>query len=135
MELTASNKRLCVEVPERQRGTFMAIPLSPTSDKFDLDCQVVINERTETGQCIPLQNRCANRFTDSIYTNAIEICKFPINNDHVCFSNITREMDNTKFHFYYSLSFPCFSRVYIASYKLILEEGRSLNFVHNMCWL
>ena len=119
----------CIEVPEEEKGPFMTFAASSTSSKSDIECQVVPSsfESIAIDQCLTLSNRCGGRSDESIYTDSIKICNISMRTN-ICFQNISREMNNTFFNFFYSQTPPCPSastdmlrstRVYIASYKII----------------
>ena len=124
--LFLNQTRTSLDVPEPEKGTYMAVPISLTSDQSDIECQVVPTI-SKVGQCISLENRCGGRFTESIYTKFIQICNIS-SHLKICFSNVTEEIHNMPIHFFYSLSPWCTStesrqplRLYIASYKIVFE--------------
>ena len=121
----------CIDVPEPERGTFVAIPLSPTSDMPDALC-LAVPQTNISDQCHDLQslNQCGDvDFSNSIYSSSIKLCSDSSGTQiKMCFTNTSIEMNNTRIQFYYSQSPRCAatrirvqSKLYIASYKIIVK--------------
>ena len=112
-------------------ASYFALPRSPASNQTDILCEAV-HTIGQTENCLNLSNHCggAEAFRSTIYSYSLEVCGNP---EEVCFSNVTREMNNTKLHFFISESNACSSslsgvaqsRLYIGSYNLI-TQGISL---------
>ena len=122
----------CVDVPEPERGTFVAIPQSPNSSVPDALC-LAVPLTNISDQCYDLQNQtqCGDYFSTSIYSNSIKLCGDSSGTQFkMCFSNTSVEMNNTRIQFYYSQSPRCAatrsrvqSKLYIASYRMVIVEG------------
>jgi hypothetical protein len=121
----------CIDVPEPERGTFAAIPLSPTSSAPDVLCLALLRDQTNTsGQCYDLQtlSQCGDDFSTSIYSSSIKLCGDSSGTQiKMCFTDTSVEMNNTRIQFFFSQSRRCNatgsrvqSKLYIASYKIII---------------
>ena len=129
----------CIDVPEPDKGTFAAIPHSPTSSAPDYLCSAILPDLTNTSdQCYAL-NQCGDKsFNTLIYSNSIKLCTNSSGTQFthkMCFTNISVEMNNTRIHFFYSLSPQCVatgskarSRLYVASYKIVVK-GKKYNII------
>ena len=92
----------CIDVPplnERQT-LILALPFLPavTGLEEDLLCPVhpLPDER-----CVDLLS--CNRFSKSSYSNSLTICRKSSNSRlEMCFHNVTKEMNGTRLHFFYS---------------------------------
>lgn len=132
----------CIDVPEPERGTFAAIPLSPTSSAPDVLCLAVLRDQTNTSdQCYDLQTlyQCGSQddFSTSIYSNSIKLCGDSSGTQiKMCFTDTSAEMNNTRIHFFYPQSRRCNatgsrvqSKLYVASYKVIIGIGMDILLV------
>ena len=125
----------CIDVPEPERAPFLAIPRSPTSVEPDFLCIAVPHTYT-VNQCNSLRNSCGENSADFIFFQSIRICSDSTGTQFkMCFTNVTAEMNNTTFHFYYSQSPRCAatgykvqSKLYIASYKMITQGTTKLEY-------
>ena len=132
----------CIDVPEPDKGTFAAIPHSPTSNMPDFLCSAVPHSPNNTlDTCHDLQtlNQCGDgNFSTSIYSNSVKLCTDSSGTQFthkICFTNISIEMNNTRIHFFYSLSPQCVAiesrarfRLYVTSYKIVVK-GKKYNII------
>ena len=138
------NECTCIDVPEPDKGTFAAIPHSPTSNMPDILCSAVPHSPNNTlDTCHDLQtlNQCGDgSFSTSIYSNSVKLCNDSSGTQlKMCFTNISVEMNNTKIVFFYSLSPRCVatgsraqSKLYVASYNIVVK-GKKYNIVIICC--
>lgn len=126
---------VCVDVPQPEMAPFFSIRRS-ASNKRDSQCKAV-RVPGEEDRCLDLVNNC-DGFSETLFVSSLTICSSSSSttNYQMCFSNVTEEMNNTRIHFFYSLSPPCqisttgrrvASRLYIDSYEII-AQGTSLTW-------
>ena len=126
----------CIDVPE---STFAAIPHSATSSVSDFICLAALRgEKSTLDTCHNLRTlrQCGEGFNTSIYSNSIKLCNDSSGTQFkMCFTNISVGINNTRIHFFYSLSPWCVatrkrtqSKLYcnIASYKIVVVKGISI---------
>ena len=134
----------CIDVPEPDKGTFAAIPHSPTSNMPNFLCSAVLrspNNTLDTCHDLKALNQCGDgSFSTSIYSNFVKLCNDSSGTQlKMCFTNISVEMNNTRIHLFYSLSPRCVatkikarSKLYVASYNIIVK-GKKYNIVIIYC--
>ena len=129
----------CINVPQPERAPFFNIPRSLASNKRDILCKTV-RVPEETDRCLDLANTCDD-FSNTSFSSSLTVCSTtPSSIDYqMCFSNITREMNNTKIHFLYSSTLGCpstgrkvTSRLYIDSYEIIAQGTRTIIIAENI---
>ena len=121
----------CIDVPE---STFAAIPHSAMSSVSDFICLAALRGENNTlDACHDLQTlrQCGGGFNTSIYSNSKKLCNDSSGTQFkMCFTNISAGINNTRIHFFYSLSPWCVatrkrtqSKLYFASYKIVIVKG------------
>ena len=118
---------VCIDVPQPDRTPSFNIPRS-VSNKQDILCTVV-RAPEERERCLNLTTTC-DGFSQTSFVSSLTVCSTtPTTTDYrMCFSSVTKHMNNTKFHFFYSSSPRCpiidrrvTSRLYIDSYEVIAQ--------------
>ena len=126
-QMIGSTCQVCINVPLPDRTPSFNIPRS-VSNKQDILCTVV-RAPEERGRCLNLTTTC-DGFNQTIFASSLTVCSTtPSTTDYrMCFSSITKDMNNTKIHFFYSSSPRCTitdrrvtSRLYIDSYELFAQ--------------
>ena len=117
----------CIEVPPIDVGQtlVLVLPFLPAVGGLEEDILCPVHPlHSET--CIDLLS--CNRFRESAYANSITVCRTMDNSSsfEMCFQNITKKLNETKAHFFYS-TLQCApslksSRVYIKSLKVIVDS-------------
>ena len=118
----------CVSVPQPDKAPFFNIPRSASITTNDTLCKAV-RAMGETERCLDITTSC-NDLADSPFSSSLSVCSStPSSDDYqMCFRNITRGMNGTRIHFFYSISPPCDitgARVtywqYIDSYEITIQ--------------
>ena len=116
----------CIEVPPTNVGEtlVLALPFLPADNGLEEDILCPVHPLNNE-KCIDLLS--CNRFRESAYANSITICRTMKNSStfEMCFQNVTKQLNETKAHFFYStLCVPSLksSRVYIKSLQIIVDS-------------
>ena len=118
----------CVTIPQPDTAPFFNVPQGTGSNRHDSLCKAV-RAPSETDRCLDLASSC-DRFSDSPLSSSLTVCSSTVSTTdyQLCLRNVTRDMNGTKIHFYYTAKQPCSitsdrvtSSLYIASYEIIAQ--------------
>lgn len=126
---------VCINVLQPESTPFFNLPRS--NGERETLCKVIRQPDVPPDRCLDLAMSCPN-FNDTRFSSSLTICSTDssMTDYRMCFSNLSREINETKTHFFYSSQPVCTatgrrmaSTLYIDSYDIIIQGTKK--YRHN----